>query len=31
MDAESFCYGPKSCRFHKAGPTRTVPGRNGMT
>ena len=27
---ESFCYGPKSCVFYKAGPTRKVPGRAGM-
>lgn len=27
---ETFCYGPKSCRFYKAGPIRKVPGRNGM-
>ncbi len=27
---ESFCYGPKSCKLYKAGPTRKVPGR-GMT
>ena len=27
---ETFCYGPKSCSFYKAGPTRTVPGRKGM-
>ena len=27
---ETFCYGPKSCRFHKAGRIRTVPGRKGM-
>lgn len=26
---ETFCYGPKSCKFYKAGPTRTVPGRRG--
>ena len=24
---ETFCYGPKSCAFYKAGPTRKVPGR----
>ena len=29
--SETFCYGPKSCRFYKAGPTRKVPGRKGMT
>ncbi len=28
---ETFCYGPKSCSFYSAGPTRKVPGRNGMT
>ena len=28
---ETFCYGPKSCVFYRAGPTRTVPGRRGMT
>jgi len=28
---ETFCYGPKSCAFHKAGPTRKVPGRKGMS
>jgi hypothetical protein len=27
---ETFCYGPNSCRFYKAGPIRKVPGRNGM-
>jgi hypothetical protein len=27
---ETFCFGPKSCRFYKAGPTRKVPGRKGM-
>lgn len=27
---ETFCYGPKSCLLYKAGPTRKVPGRNGM-
>jgi hypothetical protein len=27
---ETFCYGPKSCRFYRAGPTRKVPGRKGM-
>ena len=27
---ETFCYGPKSCPIYKAGPTRKVPGRNGM-
>ena len=28
---ETFCYGPKSCSFYRAGPTRKVPGRRGMT
>ena len=28
---ETFCYGPKSCAFYRAGPTRKVPGRKGMT
>lgn len=28
---ETFCYGPKSCLFYKAGRTRKVPGRKGMT
>jgi len=28
---ETFCYGPKSCRSYRAGPTRKVPGRKGMT
>lgn len=28
---ETFCYGPKSCALYRAGPTRTVPGRRGMT
>lgn len=27
---ETFCYGPLSCKFYKAGPVRQVPGRNGM-
>lgn len=27
---ETFCYGPKSCSFYKAGAIRTVPGRKGM-
>jgi hypothetical protein len=27
---ETFCYGPQSCVFYKAGPTRKVPGRGGM-
>ena len=28
---ETFCYGPKSCPLYSAGPTRKVPGRQGMT
>lgn len=28
---ETFCYGPKSCTLHRAGPTRKVPGRKGMS
>ncbi|MCP4261745.1 MAG: hypothetical protein GY774_30220 [Planctomycetes bacterium] len=28
---ETFCYGPKSCSFYKAGSTRKVPGRKGMS
>jgi len=28
---ETFCYGPKSCRFYMPGPTRKVPGRKGMS
>lgn len=28
---ETFCYGPKSCRLYRAGPTRKVPGRRGMS
>ncbi|MBW2289034.1 MAG: hypothetical protein JRG80_09770 [Deltaproteobacteria bacterium] len=28
---ETFCYGPKSCSRYRAGPTRKVPGRRGMT
>lgn len=28
---ETFCYGPKSCHFYRAGATRKVPGRQGMT
>lgn len=27
---ETFCYGPKSCPFYRAGATRKVPGRRGM-
>ena len=28
---ETFCYGPKSCPLYGAGPTRKVPGRQGMS
>ncbi len=28
---ETFCYGPKSCSYYRAGPTRKVPGRSGMS
>lgn len=28
--SETFCYGPKSCRFYRPGQTRKVPGRKGM-
>ena len=28
---ETFCYGPLSCTLYKAGPTRKVPGRRGMS
>jgi hypothetical protein len=28
---ETFCYGPLSCPRYKAGPTRKVPGRRGMS
>jgi hypothetical protein len=28
---ESFCFGPKSCPLYRAGSTRKVPGRGGMT
>ena len=28
---ETYCYGPKSCKYYKAGPQRIVPGRKGMT
>jgi len=28
---ETFCYGPKNCRFYRAGRTRVVPGRRGMS
>lgn len=27
---ETFCYGPRACKFYRAGPTRKVPGRRGM-
>jgi len=27
---ETFCYGPKNCKLYASGPTRKVPGRNGM-
>ncbi len=27
---ETFCYGPKSCKYYKAGPNRKVEGRHGM-
>ena len=27
---ETFCYGPLSCPLYRSGPTRKVPGRNGM-
>ena len=27
---ETFCYGPLSCSLYKAGPTRKVPGRQGV-
>jgi hypothetical protein len=27
---ETFCYGPLSCRFYRAGATRKVPSRKGM-
>jgi hypothetical protein len=27
---ETFCYGPKSCQYYRAGPRRVVPGRKGM-
>lgn len=29
--SETFCYGPKSCRFYRPGPSRKVPGRRGMS
>ena len=28
---ETFCYGPKSCPLYRAGTTRKVPGRRGMS
>jgi hypothetical protein len=28
---ETFCYGPKSCTLYRPGPTRKVPGRQGIT
>lgn len=28
---ETFCHGPKSCSLYRAGPTRKVPGRKGMS
>ncbi|NLG01019.1 MAG: hypothetical protein GX565_12835 [Lentisphaerae bacterium] len=28
---ETFCYGPKNCSLYRAGPTRKVPGRKGMS
>ncbi|MBU8923451.1 MAG: hypothetical protein KOO63_16665 [Bacteroidales bacterium] len=28
---ETFCYGPKSCAFYRAGKCRVVPGRRGMS
>ena len=28
---ETFCYGPKSCLLYRAGVTRKVPGRRGMS
>ncbi len=28
---ETFCYGPKSCALYRAGTTRKVPGRKGMS
>ena len=28
---ETFCYGPKSCPFYRAGAKRRVPGRKGMS
>jgi len=28
---ETFCYGPKSCAFYRAGQKRKVPGQKGMS
>ena len=28
---ETFCHGPLSCSLYRAGPTRKVPGRKGMS
>jgi hypothetical protein len=28
---ETFCYGPRGCPLYKAGSTRKVPGRKGMS
>lgn len=28
---ETHCYGPKSCRLYRSGPTRKVPGRRAMS
>jgi hypothetical protein len=28
---ETFCYGSKSCSLYRAGATRKVPGRKGMS
>jgi hypothetical protein len=28
---ETYCYGPKSCRLYRPGPSRKVPGRGGMS
>lgn len=28
---ETFCYGPQSCALYKAGPTRKIPARKGMS
>ena len=29
--SETFCYGPKSCQLYRAGATRKVPGRGGIS